>query len=205
MPQLCVGCIAQAQARALCCKCVLLESPLKSYCPLAVSPPESLLKAARTCASTWEVVLPLCNHPRHCQCPCPWHPHHRTGHHLPMQLFAATLLRLFVMATNPAANHICPLTSSTASAADDSGVSALTYTGLKETKNGSFDQPVGKGQAQPPGLSPRVSEHCYNIALLQVWFFQQRREMQGTQFTKLKNTTWPRERFCPSRITFSDV
>lgn len=107
--------------------------------------------------------------------------------------------------TNPATNLICPLTSSIASAADDSSLSALTNTGLKEAKNDSFNQPVGKGQVQPPGLSPRLSEHCHHIALLQVWGVQQRREMQGTQFTKLKNTGWPREGFYPFRIAFSDV
>lgn len=137
--------------------------------------------------------------------PCPCHPHQGTGHHLPTQLFASTLLHLFVMETNPATNPTCPLTSSMASAADDGSLSALTYTRLKETKNGSFDQPAGQGQVQPVGLSPRVSEQCHDIALLQVWCFQQRRERQGTQFTQLKNTTWPREGFCPSRITFSYV
>ena len=140
----------------------------------------------------------------------PPYPHHRTSHHLPTLFSGPTLPCLFVMETNPATNLICPLTSSTASAAGDSGLRALTCTGLRETKDGPFHQPVGQGWVQPPGLSPRVSEHCQDIALLltlllQVWCCQQRWEMQGTQFTRLKSTTCPREGFCPSRISFSYV
>lgn len=45
----CRSCVLGAlRKRVLCCKRVLLKSPLKNYCPLAVSPPECLLKAART-------------------------------------------------------------------------------------------------------------------------------------------------------------
>lgn len=55
---------------------------------------------------TREVILQLCDHPRHCRCPCPWHPHQGTSHRLP------TLLRLFVMETNAATNLICSLSCS---------------------------------------------------------------------------------------------
>lgn len=88
------GAFGVLHRHVLCCQRVVLKPMLKNYCPLAVSPPESLLKAARTCASTGEVVLPLCNHSGHCQNSCSPHAHEGSGRHLLTQLFATTLLHL---------------------------------------------------------------------------------------------------------------
>lgn len=74
------------------------------------------------------------------------------------------------METNPATNLICPFTSSMSSAADHSSLSALTYTGLKETQEWLLRPAHGQGTDSATWLEPEgvraLPQHCLAAGLL---------------------------------------